>query len=150
MFEFEHDTTRLLNQAIRTQPAGSTALYNAVYLGLSEMRKAKKPRKALLVISDGEDNHSRYTAEDIVRTAKESDTQIYTIGIHNPSVNIRYMREAELKDMARVSGGRYFRVENLDGLAEKRDKSAESCTASMFLDTSQVTRVATANGAKFG
>ena len=63
---------------------GRTALLDAIYLGLSEMKKATTNRRALLVISDGGDNHSRYTENDIKRAVKESDVQIYAVGIFEP------------------------------------------------------------------
>ena len=60
---------------------GSTALLDAIYLALHEMRKSKKTKKALLVISDGGDNHSRYTPEEVIGVVRESDVLIYGIGI---------------------------------------------------------------------
>src|SRR5437867_8140461 len=47
------------------------------------MRQAKHQRKALLIISDGGDNHSRYTEKEIVSVVKEADVMIYGIGIYN-------------------------------------------------------------------
>jgi Ca-activated chloride channel homolog len=62
------------------QVGGRTALYDAVYLGLSEVQNAKNEKKALLVVTDGEDNSSRYTLSQLSELAKESDAQIYAIG----------------------------------------------------------------------
>ncbi len=60
---------------------GSTALLDAIYMALSEMRKSKKKKKALLVISDGGDNHSRYTPKEVQNLVRESDVLIYSIGV---------------------------------------------------------------------
>ena len=85
-------------------------MLDAIYLGLSEMKKATTNRRALLVISDGGDNHSRYTEKDIKRAVKESDVQIYAVGIFEPlSSRARTPEEAGgpglLADLAEVSGG---------------------------------------------
>ncbi len=63
---------------------GLTALLDAVDLGVREMKKAKNPRKALVIVSDGGDNHSRYTATDIKDIVKEADTQIFAFGVFDP------------------------------------------------------------------
>ncbi len=59
---------------------GRTALLDAIYLGLSEMRTARNAKRALLIISDGGDNNSRYNERDIKRLVREADTQLYSIG----------------------------------------------------------------------
>src|SRR5580698_4727787 len=64
---------------------GLTALLDAVELGVREMKKAKNLRKALVVVSDGGDNNSRYTAADIKDIVKEADTQIYAMGVFEPN-----------------------------------------------------------------
>ena len=63
------------------QPRGRTALLDAIYLGLNQMRKAHNARKALLIISDGGDNHSRYSESEVKSTVQESDVQIFGIGL---------------------------------------------------------------------
>ncbi len=78
--KFENIQDRLLT----VKSGGRTALLDAIYLGLSEMKKATTNRRALLVISDGGDNHSRYTGNDIKRAVRESDVQIYSVGIFEP------------------------------------------------------------------
>jgi len=69
-----------LEQSIQfAKPGGLTALIDTVYLGLSRMREAKRPRRALLILSDGMDNHSRLSKKKLLRVAIEADVQIYTI-----------------------------------------------------------------------
>src|ERR1019366_2220572 len=69
------------NRVGSTKPRGDTAVLDAVYLGLRQMRKARNPRKILLIVSDGGDNHSRYRAREVENLARESDVEIYAIGI---------------------------------------------------------------------
>ncbi len=66
---------------------GLTALLDAVHVGLQEMKRAKNPRKALLVISDGGDNNSRYTASQIADLVREADVQIYAMGVFEPTLS---------------------------------------------------------------
>lgn len=60
---------------------GSTALLDAIYMGLHEIKKSKKNKKALLIISDGGDNHSRYSLPEVQNLIRESDVLIYSIGV---------------------------------------------------------------------
>ncbi len=84
---FTHNLEDIQNRLTFTQSKGRTALLDAIYLGLHEMKKAHNPRKALLVISDGGDNNSRYTEREIKNLVKEADVQIYAIGIYEPCAN---------------------------------------------------------------
>lgn len=66
---------------------GLTALLDAVHLGLQEMKRSKNPRKALLVISDGGDNNSRYTSSQITDLVREADVQVYAMGVFEPTLS---------------------------------------------------------------
>jgi len=106
---------------------GKTALLDAIYLGLSETKKVTTSRKALLVISDGGDNHSRYTENDVKRAVREADVQIYAVGIFEPvSGRLRTPEEARgpslLAELAEVSGGRMFSVEDVNELPDIAEK----------------------------
>jgi len=121
--KFENVQDRLLF----VKSGGKTALLDAIYLGLSEAKKAATNRKALLVISDGGDNHSRYTESDVRKAVKESDTQIYAVGVFEPlAARGRTPEEARgpglLAELAEVSGGRMFSVENADELPDITEK----------------------------
>src|SRR6185437_8858637 len=70
------------NRLTFTQSKGQTALLDAIYLGLHEMKHANNPRKALIIISDGGDNNSRYTRTEVKNLVKEADVQIYAMGIY--------------------------------------------------------------------
>jgi Ca-activated chloride channel family protein len=77
-----------LEKAIEfTRPGGRTALIDTVYLGLSRMREARRPRRALLILSDGMDNQSRYSKSELMRVALEADVQIYTVIMDNGSAS---------------------------------------------------------------
>jgi len=79
---FTNSTEEILQEVSRTETNGRTALLDAVYAGLREMGKAHNPRRVLLLISDGEDNHSRYTEDAIRKAVLDSDVQIYALGMH--------------------------------------------------------------------
>lgn len=78
---FTSDTDKIQSTLTFTQSKGRTALLDGVYLAMHEMKKAHNPRKALLIISDGGDNSSRYTESEIKNAVRESDVQIFGIGI---------------------------------------------------------------------
>jgi Ca-activated chloride channel family protein len=120
---FTTSLEEIQNQLTFTQSKGRTALLDAIYLSLHEMKKARNPRKALLVISDGGDNDSRYTEGEIRNLVKEADTQIYAIGIYEP-IGARSRTAEELAgpglltDIAEQTGGRQYAVENLNELPD--------------------------------
>ncbi len=75
------DTGQIETQLTFSRSHGSTALLDAILLALHEMHKSKKRKKALLIISDGGDNHSRYTPREVENVIRESDVLIYAIGV---------------------------------------------------------------------
>lgn len=122
--DFTQDTSALMSKLNWLVPKGSTALLDAIYLGLHEMRRAKYSRKALLIFSDGGDNHSRYSEGDLKRAAQESDTQIYAVGIHWLGSGLREERFGPqlLTEITEKTGGRHFMIENLDDLPDVASK----------------------------
>jgi Ca-activated chloride channel family protein len=121
-----------LEAAIRkTSAGGSTALYNAIYIALKELKKirvtteADVRRQAIVVLSDGEDTSSLVAYEQVLDQAKRSETAIYTIGLRSPDdVQTKGFKEAEfiLRDLAQQTGGRVFfpaRVEDLAGVYDR-------------------------------
>ena len=81
---FTHDAAEIETKLKSATSGGLTALLDAVRLGLDEMKQAKNPRKALLVISDGGDNNSRYTSREVEDLVREADIQIYAMGVFEP------------------------------------------------------------------
>jgi Ca-activated chloride channel homolog len=124
---FTSKFTNLQDRLIFVKSGGRTALLDAVYMGLHEMRRASNSRKAMLLISDGGDNHSRYTERDVERAVKESDVQIYAVGILDPlALRSRSPEEAAgpslLSQLAEVSGGRMFAIDDADELPDVAEK----------------------------
>lgn len=119
---FTSSIEELQNRLLFSAPKGMTALLDAVYLGMSEMKGARNARKALLIISDGGDNHSRYDYSDVKRFLRETDVQIYAIGIIDPDACDRTPEECAgpgfLQGLASMTGGRSFTVRNLDDLGD--------------------------------
>ena len=110
--DFTHNTETLQNAVLYLQPKGRTALLDAIYLGMEKMHEAKYARKALLVISDGGDNHSRYSENDVRSVVKESDVMVYAIGIFDRQVPTReeLLGPSLLQGIAGSSGGRSFTI----------------------------------------
>jgi Ca-activated chloride channel family protein len=105
-----------------------TALLDAIYYGVVKMRDARHERKALLVVSDGGDNRSRYTEGEVRAQVREGDVEIYSIGIFDsyaPTVEERAGPEL-LNDISEETGGRLFRVDDLAEMGDIAEKiSAE-------------------------
>ena len=104
------------NQLTFSPSKGRTALLDAVFLAMHEMRKSQKNRKALLIISDGGDNASRYTESELRSLVRESDVMIYAIGVYESLANrSRTPEEASgpglLSDLCDMTGGRHFPAE---------------------------------------
>jgi Ca-activated chloride channel family protein len=118
---FTNSVDDLQGRMMSTSPKGATALLDAIYLGLSQMRGARNARRALLILSDGGDNHSRYSQSVIKRLVKEADTQIYAIGIFDPFENRsrtpeELMGPFLLGEITEMTGGRVFALGNLNDL----------------------------------
>ena len=124
---FTNSIEDLQSRMMLTAPKGRTALLDAIYLGLSQMRGARNGKRALLILSDGGDNHSRYNESDIKRLVKEADTQLYAIGIFDP-LGYRNRTPEELNgpsllgETTEMTGGRVFAVENLNELPDIASK----------------------------
>jgi Ca-activated chloride channel homolog len=115
------------NQLTFAQSKGRTALLDAIFLALHEIKNSKLQRKALLIISDGGDNSSRYTEGEVKNRVRESDVLIYAMGIFEPdSSRSRSPEELSgpglLSDIAEQTGGRHLPVDNL---AEMPDIAAK-------------------------
>jgi Ca-activated chloride channel family protein len=117
---FTQSVEELESRLVYTVPKGRTALLDAIYLGLSNMHKAKYPKKSLLIISDGGDNHSRYSEGEIKSLVKEADTMIYSIGIfdHFFQTEEEKLGPELLSEVSELSGGRAFTVDNPNDLAD--------------------------------
>jgi Ca-activated chloride channel homolog len=122
--DFTSSIEDIQGKLVYTVPKGRTALLDAIYLGVSKMRQAKYPKKALLIISDGGDNHSRYTEGEIKSQVKEADVLIYAIGIYDhyfPTEEER-LGPALLSEITELTGGRAFTIDNPNDLADVATK----------------------------
>lgn len=108
---FTTDINKLRDRLALRPAKGATALYDAVYLGLAKVRAGQNPKKALLLITDGEDNHSRYSLGDIREFVRESDVQIYIIDLGRSFVS----------ELAEMTGGHSYRgsVDDLEDICTK-------------------------------
>lgn len=120
---FTHQTEEIQNRLAFTQAKGRTALLDGVYVAMNHMKKARNARKAILILSDGGDNSSRYTESEVKNAVREADVQIYAIGIFEP-VHARGRTAEELSgpgllnELAEQTGGRHFAVENINELPD--------------------------------
>ncbi|HZU22068.1 MAG TPA: VWA domain-containing protein [Terriglobales bacterium] len=129
------------------QPAGHTALLDAIYLGLNKMRNARYQRRALLIISDGGDNHSRYSSREIKHMVEESDVQIYAIGIYSAVFKTaeEWNGERLLKSITEASGGHTVSIRNASELPDAASAVSHELRSQYVLGY----RTARANDGKF-
>jgi len=118
------DTTRSIttieNELENVTPSGGTPLLDAIYLGLDKLKNARYQRRALIIISDGGDNTSRYRSREIRSIAQESDAQIYALGIFNPvPIAIEDWKGKKLlSEITDATGGRSVFLSSPDRLPE--------------------------------
>ena len=120
---FTPDTEELQNRLTFVESKGRTALLDGVYMAMNQMKKGRNPRKAILIISDGGDNSSRYTESEVKNAVRESDVQIYSIGIFESMAGRgRTPEEAGgpglLNQISEQTGGRFFAADNLADLPD--------------------------------
>jgi Ca-activated chloride channel family protein len=122
--DFTQSVEDIQGKLVYTMPKGRTALLDAIYLGLNKMHQATHQKKSLLIISDGGDNHSRYTENEIKSLVKEADVQIYAIGIFDraPKTSEEQMGPALLNEITDVTGGRTFTIDDPNELADVATK----------------------------
>jgi Ca-activated chloride channel family protein len=122
---FTPSVEELQDRLMYTSAHGQTALFDGIYLGLSQMKGAQNAKKALLIISDGGDNHSRYNETDVRKYLKEADVQLYAIGIFDQG-EFKTPEEKEgpelLTELTELTGGRTFSVANLSELPDVASK----------------------------
>jgi len=127
---FTHNVEDLQSRMLSASAKGKTALLDAIYLGLTQMRGAANGKRALLIISDGGDNNSRYNEKDIKRLVREAGTQLYSVGIFD-AFEYRSRTQEELSgpsllsEVTELTGGRAFTVENISELPDIAAKIGE-------------------------
>jgi len=107
----------ILSELHSIQPQGWTALNDAIFLAVQRMKRAKNPRRALVVLSDGGDNNSRYTDSEVRSLVRESDLRVYAIGL--------FEKPKFLKRLAAETGGGAVWARNLSELPDAVDKLSQ-------------------------
>lgn len=108
------------------EPHGDNALYDAVYLGLEKVERGMYPKRVIIVISDGEDNHSRYSLGDLRRGLAESNTIVYAVGIlgRYPTKTPGIVGRDTLSKLSAVTGGKAFFPDSDKELSEAFEQIA--------------------------
>jgi Ca-activated chloride channel family protein len=109
--DFTSDIAALQHRLAFTDAKGRTSLYDAVYLGLDKVNRGNNSRKALILITDGLDNRSRYSFSNVKELARELDVQIYGIGIVDPAaaqLGYGYGGAGVINDLTKLTGGSAF------------------------------------------
>jgi Ca-activated chloride channel family protein len=122
-----YDLSEIQNRLLGARPKGRTALLDSVYLALNTLKNAHNARKALLLITDGGDNRSRYSAAEVKNLLEESDVQLYAIGIYESGKSRNRTPEESsgpklLTALSEPTGGRHFIVESLTELPDVAEK----------------------------
>ena len=111
---FTPDLDEITTSLNLVKPQGWTAMFDAIYVAVNQMRRAKNPRKALLILSDGGDNNSRYSGAEVINLLREADVRVYAIGLFD---NAHYLKKA-----AEDTGGAMVTVHNMNDLPDAIDK----------------------------
>ncbi|HLH40371.1 MAG TPA: VWA domain-containing protein [Bryobacteraceae bacterium] len=119
---FTQNAGAITRHIAHTHADGRTSLLDAIHLALEQMEFAKNLRKAIVIVSDGGDNRSRYTETEIKSALREADVQLYAMGIFDPDESPKRTPEERngpklLDELAEQTGGRHYPVQNLDELA---------------------------------
>ena len=118
--DYTSDVDDVEARMVMLHPENRTALIDAVYLSVNKLKQAKWDRKALLIISDGGDNRSRYNESELRRVVRESDVQIYSIGIFDTYASTQEEQQGPilLTDISELTGGRLFKVSDVGELGD--------------------------------
>jgi len=117
LVDFTHDADLITNKLLWDRPRGATALADAVYAGLNQMKHAANSRKALVVITDGGENSSRYSFSELLSVARESDVQVYTVGLRGNVLDKEEQRgRLRLEQVTDATGGKLLIIDSSGAL----------------------------------
>jgi Ca-activated chloride channel family protein len=116
--DFTTSTDHVENDLLTVRSKGQTSLLDAIYMGVRKMRNARYGRKALLILSDGGDNHSRYSEKDVKAALRESDVMVYAVGTYERYVSTQeeLLGPELLKEVAGITGGHAFSISDASEL----------------------------------
>jgi len=118
--DFTKDDSEIVNSIAMMPAKGSTALLDAVYMGVEKLKQGRYNRKVLIIISDGEDNSSRYSQKEIKNLVKESDVEIFSIGtteIWQPATYADLSGMEILDDISTMTGGKAYFPKDFNQMA---------------------------------
>ena len=125
--DYTSDVEDVEARMVTLRPENRTSLIDAVYLAVDKLKHAKYERKALLIVSDGGDNRSRFSESELRRVVRESDVQIYSIGIFDAYAPTQEEEQGPvlLTDISELTGGRLFRVNDIADMADIAQRISE-------------------------
>jgi VWFA-related protein len=115
---FTNNPEDILTDLSTAEPEGWTALHDAIMLGVHHMKRAKNARRALVVLTDGGDNNSRYTEAEVKSLILESDVRVYSIGL--------FEKPHFLEKLAALTGGETFWAKNMNELPDTVDRLSQA------------------------
>ena len=118
--DFTTNVEHVENDLLSVHSKGQTSLLDAIYMGVRKMRSARYARKALLILSDGGDNHSRYTEKDVKTALREGDVMVYAVGTYERYVSTQeeLLGPALLRMITEITGGQAFSISNASELPD--------------------------------
>ncbi|MBZ5627126.1 MAG: VWA domain-containing protein, partial [Acidobacteriia bacterium] len=127
--DLTHNIDSLQSILQSARPGGWTALVDSVYLTIDRMKAARNSRKVLVIVSDGQDNHSRYSKPELRSKAIESEAQIYSVATPDPPGFRKAIELVEanrgiafLSDLAHSTGGLYFQIDSAASISLAAEK----------------------------
>jgi Ca-activated chloride channel homolog len=150
--DFTTNVAEIRDRLTFVSPSGFTSLYDAVYLGIEKLRHAHNPRKAILLLTDGEDNHSHHSLGDLKELAKESDVQIFAIGIPGyPTLKLgasmidarkgsHHPGQDSMQELVDLTGGQAFFTNDVRKLDDICSKISEALRAEYVIGYSPTNR----------
>jgi len=118
--DFTSRPEELQTALLTLQAKGRTSLLDAIYAGIRRMNNARYARRALLILSDGGDNRSRYTESQVKRAVKEADVLVYSVGTFDRYVGTQeeLLGPELLRSISEVTGGESFTLDRVVDLPE--------------------------------
>jgi Ca-activated chloride channel family protein len=125
--DYTSDVEDVEARMVMLRPQNRTALIDAMYLAVDKLKSSKYERKAMLVISDGGDNRSRYTEGELTRSVRESEVQIFSMGIFDEYANTTEEQNGPLllNGLCEATGGHLFKVPDVDDLNDIAERISE-------------------------
>jgi Ca-activated chloride channel family protein len=125
--DYTSDIEDVEARMVMLRPQNRTALIDAMYLAVDKLKSSKYERRAMLVISDGGDNRSRYTEGQLTRAVRESEVQIFSMGIFDEYANTEEEQNGPLllNTLSEATGGRLFKVPDVQVLDEVAERISQ-------------------------